>query len=130
MLVGAFNQEKARVQSRCLLIDYEKFSDGSFAALVYCAHLAVGVVGQLKPSRQEEVGSQLDRVGVLRTLLLSLQLSLLHYHYYNYLLHLPQVDEVVGCPAVAGDGEVAGLGVQGEERQVHRAAQGQGHLDK
>ena len=88
---------------------------------MYCAHLAVGVVGQLKPSRQEEVGSQLDWVGVLRTLLL----SLLHYH---YLLHLPQVDEVVGCPAVAGDGEVAGLGVQREQRQVHRAAQGQRHL--
>ena len=89
---------------------------------MYCAHLAVGVVGQLKPSRQEEVGSQLDWVGVLRTLLL----SLLHYHYY--LPHLPQVDKVVGCPAVAGDGEVAGLGVQREQGQVHRAAQSQGNL--
>ena len=42
--------------------------------------------------------------------------------------HLPQIDEVIGRPPVAGDGEVAGLGVQGEQGQVHGAAQGEGDL--
>ena len=42
--------------------------------------------------------------------------------------HLPEIDQVIGGPAIAGDGEVAGLGVQREQRQVHRAAQGQRHL--
>ena len=39
--------------------------------------------------------------------------------------HLPQIDEVIGRPPVAGDGEVAGLSVQGEQGQVHGAAQGE-----
>ena len=43
--------------------------------------------------------------------------------------YLPQIDEVVSCPAVAGDGEVAGLSVQGEQGEVHGAAQGQGDLN-
>ena len=42
--------------------------------------------------------------------------------------HLPEIDQVIGRPAVAGDGEVAGLGVQREQGQVHRAAQGEADL--
>ena len=42
--------------------------------------------------------------------------------------YLPHVDEVIGSPSVAGDGEVTCLGVQGEQGQVHWAAQGQGDL--
>ena len=42
--------------------------------------------------------------------------------------HLPEIDQVIGGPAIAGDGEVAGLGVQGEQGQVHRAAQSEGDL--
>ena len=38
--------------------------------------------------------------------------------------HLPLVLQVPCSPAIAGNGEVAGLGVQGEQLQVHRAAQG------
>ena len=44
------------------------------------------------------------------------------------LIHLPLILQVPGSPAIAGDGEVAGLGVQGEQLQVHRAGQGQGDL--
>ena len=43
-------------------------------------------------------------------------------------MYLPHVDEVIGGPAVAGDGEVTCLGVQGEQGQVHGAAQGQRDL--
>ena len=39
--------------------------------------------------------------------------------------HLPEIDKVIGSPAIAGNGEVAGLGVQGEQLQVHRAAKGE-----
>ena len=39
--------------------------------------------------------------------------------------HLPDVLEVPGSPAVGGDGEVAGLGVQGEQFQVHWTGQRQ-----
>ena len=42
--------------------------------------------------------------------------------------HLPEIDQVIGGPAVAGDGEVTCLGVQGEQGQVHGAAQGQRDL--
>ena len=42
--------------------------------------------------------------------------------------YLPHVDKVIGSPAVAGDGEVTCLGVQGEQGQVHGAAQGQRDL--
>ena len=43
--------------------------------------------------------------------------------------YLPQIDEVVGCPAVAGDGEVAGLAVKGEQGEVHGAGNGEGDLE-
>ena len=43
-------------------------------------------------------------------------------------MYLPHVDKVIGRPAVAGDGEVTCLGVQGEQGQVHGAAQGQRDL--
>ena len=36
--------------------------------------------------------------------------------------------QVPGCPPVAGDGEVAGLGVEGEQLEVHGAGQGEGDL--
>ena len=36
--------------------------------------------------------------------------------------NLPDIDQVCCSPAIASNGEVAGLGVQGE--QVHRATQG------
>ena len=42
--------------------------------------------------------------------------------------HPPQVYDIVRGPAVARHGDVTGLGVQGEELQVHGAAQGQGDL--
>ena len=38
--------------------------------------------------------------------------------------NLPDIDQVCCSPAIAGNGEVAGLGVQGEQLQVHRAAKG------
>ena len=44
--------------------------------------------------------------------------------------YLPQIHQISRSPAVAGDGEVAGLGVQGEQLQVHRAVQGQGDLEQ
>ena len=44
--------------------------------------------------------------------------------------HPPQVYDIVRGPAVARHGDVTGLGVQGEELQVHGAAQGQGDLQK
>ena len=43
-------------------------------------------------------------------------------------MYLPHVDEVISGPPVAGDGEVTCLGVQGEQGQVHGAAQGQRDL--
>ena len=45
-----------------------------------------------------------------------------------YRIYLPDIDQVSSSPAIAGYGEVAGLGVQGEHGQVHGAPQGQGHL--
>ena len=47
-----------------------------------------------------------------------------------YRIYLPDIDQVSSSPAIAGYGEVAGLGVQGEHGQVHGAPQGQGHLHK
>ena len=47
----------------------------------------------------------------------------------EYRAHLPDVLEVALGPAVAGDGEVAGLGVQREELEVHGAGEGERHAD-
>ena len=43
--------------------------------------------------------------------------------------YLPLVQNVVTGPAVAGDGEVAGLGVQREQGEVHGAAESEGDPD-
>ena len=44
--------------------------------------------------------------------------------------YLPQIDQISRSPAVAGNGDVVGLGVQGEQLHVHRAGQGQGDLEQ
>ena len=46
------------------------------------------------------------------------------------LLYLPEILKVPCSPAIAGDGKVACLRVQGKQLQIHRAGQGQGDLSK
>ena len=50
-------------------------------------------------------------------------------HFCLIVTNLPDIDLVSCSPAIAGNGAVAGLGVQGEQLQVHPAAQGQGDLE-
>ena len=42
--------------------------------------------------------------------------------------NLPDINNVRCSPPIAGDGEVAGLGVEGEQLEVHGAAQSERHL--
>ena len=48
--------------------------------------------------------------------------------YIYWRKYLPLVLQVPGRPPVAGDGEVAGLGVEGEQLEVHGAGEGEGDL--
>ena len=82
-------------------------------------YLAVIEMRQLEAARQEEVGHELDRLVVGPDVL--------------QVPRGPAVATTAGCSAaergsLPGDGEVAGLGVEREELEVHRTGQRQRDL--
>ena len=62
--------------------------------------------------------------------LVSGKIYIYFFHKFKIKTDLPDVFDIIVSPAVAGQCDVADLGVQGEQLQAHRTAQSEGDLSK